>query len=196
MRKMLALGAWLALMVGGIGCMGDSSDSSGGYSAGVDSATKLSELSDADAKKVCNSASDFVKGYVNSGQYEEFTCRLFALAYGAQVTDGQVDTCNTQYDMCMKQVSIAVTPTATCTPPAQCTATVADLEQCLNDQAAEVGGIDLPDCGHADFSMFGVDMLDMYAPEDPHSCMSLESECPGASELINPDVQVSGLPGT
>jgi len=199
MQALQNLGCCL-LLLGAGGCMGgDSSvsgDGSGAFSSGVDTSKRIDALSVSEAQEICQSSTDYVDGYIESGQYQEFICRLFGLGVAVQVADAPLDTCKSQYDMCMKQVTVTAAPNADCSAPASCSATVGDLEQCLNDQATSINSLDLPSCADADFSTLTQDSLDAMASSiDPSSCKTLDSQCEGATNLVNPDVQVHNLPG-
>ena len=199
MQALQRLSCCLVLLSAG-GCMGgDSSnsvDGSGTFSSGVDTSKRVDALSASEAQEICQSSADYVDDYIKSGEYEEFICRLFGLGVAVQVVDSQLDTCKSQYDMCIKQVTVTVAPSADCTVPASCSATVGDLEQCLNDQDMSISSTNIPTCSEVDFSTFTQDSLDaMTSGLEPSSCKMLDSQCDGASNLVNPDVQAHNLPG-
>lgn len=101
-------------------------------------------------------------------------------------------TCDAAYAECKKVVTITIKP-RTCEKPKNCTATVAEIEACLNDQAKVQSGLigNVPSCSTADFKTFDGEKL--FEADDPASCAALEAKCPDGEELVNPDVDSAGL---
>jgi len=180
------------------GCI--SSDDSGGggaFNSGIEGSKTIDALTDSELQDVCDSSADYVRSFVASGDYEEFACRTIAIVQAVQTGgDQMMSTCTSTYDQCRQDFMATVKSPTNCVKPSGCTATLDDLQQCLTDQASSFGSLDVPSCAEADFSEQGLtDLMSQLEMGDPDSCVTLESECPEVTDLINPDVQASGIPG-
>lgn len=195
MRQVLVWFLCLVCVGSSAACLGggDGNDS-GGLSTGVAPETTLDMLTQADADKICVASADHVRGFVVRNEYREFACRLQAMFAGAEgdPADGSA-TCVMTYDACVQAFSATVSPANPCTAPACSNVTVADLEQCMDDQASAFGSVDIPSCAEIDFSTLTQQEVSALLPDEPQSCQTLDTECPGAGELIDPNVQGIGF---
>jgi hypothetical protein len=96
---------------------------------------------------------------------------------GTDVTDEDLQAaCSEAYDSCMAEP----TQPDPCTPPeGECTATVDEVEACINDSVALVEGMmaQFPAC--SELTAAGLmSMQDPGEPADPPSCVAAQEKCP------------------
>jgi hypothetical protein len=202
--RLVSLAASFALCVacgggsdgGGAGGAGAAAGSAGTgstatFSSSVPANEQLSTISDQDSATLCKEIDAFESG-ANSAKLEDFSCRLTALlaaAISGSSTDaGLQGACKTAYDACVATPPSSTTSTTTCTKPdATCTATVAELEACLNDSGPYIDQVlgQLPSCAALTEASLSSD-TSTSTPMSPASCTTFQAKCP------NSDVPLPG----
>ncbi len=183
-----------AFAIGVIGAVASSacSSSSGGsgtFSSGLPSSDTLSGLSDSDIQKLCGEISSFTDSYAsNTG-----ACNIagYAAAAFSKQLGGTTDTttlrqlCSAAVSQCQAQsghIDAGVSASTCQKPSSTCTATVGDLEACLNDAktAAQKEYAGIPSCSTltaADLSLTD-GSLSVGTASEPASCATLNQKCP------------------
>jgi hypothetical protein len=196
--NMLAAGL-CGLLLAGVAC-GD--DGNGKLSTGVDKNRPLGMTTPGEAEQICRSTETWAtKAFAGSKQKEQ-VCKISGLfvvgvsALGpdaAATTDAQLQAaCKTTRDQCLAGASAAdpgVNP-AMCTGagfPADCTATVAEYEACVNDMPPFIDSTaaTLPACE----TVNRLSLLSLLALVNsvPASCRTFQMKCGGAG--------LPGIPG-
>lgn len=170
---------------------GGGSDDGGNFSTGLDGSKQVSDLSDSDFKKVCDAEEKWASSVLSEQEAKEFGCQLTAFATAAFAGAGgdaaQLKmACKAAYDACLKQPppsSMMPSTMKMCNKPANCTATVAEIEACYTDSAASLEMLKqaLTCDALANTSM-------PPAIQEPASCKTLDMKCPGLSP-DTPDIR-------
>lgn len=155
---------------------GDSSDSGGPVDSGLPAERKGSELSDAEAKQLCEASAEQLAGQLDTADLKHFFCvtqGIFAAAAGGNM----VSTCEGVYDMCMM---MDFKPTDgggadTCMLAfdlTTCEATVSDIEACLTEQN---------DASASAFKTASCDDVgkEPTTPTSGPACTKAKASCPG-----------------
>jgi hypothetical protein len=158
---------------------GSGNGSGGNLSTGVPDDTTLDSLSDDQLGQVCDAI-----GAHYQAQAGTLPCRLagmFAAAFSGAETDADARAaCKGAYDSCVASPS---EETQTCEKPSgECTATIGELEACLNDSDAALQQFyaTFPSCETLTLADLMDSGEDITQPEDPASCTALEAKCPDA----------------
>jgi hypothetical protein len=175
----------LALAAIGATCGGDGST----FSSGVDKGSQLGSLSAGDAQKVCTSLNEWMQSNF-APDIKEVTCRftgVTAAALAGNDKSRQEMLCKSAYDQCMMSSSNNPIQPASCEkPPSDCTATVGELESCVNDMVPllekVIGAI--PTCQQL---ASGATATPPTGLEEPASCKTFNSKCD--------DLDLPSLPG-
>lgn len=168
-----------AAMTGAFGC--DDDDDGGFVSSGVSSSKQLDELTEAEARDMCEEFTS-APGEVFD---KEALCRIASFS-AARVVANSEDLCRTTYDICMGS---SLTDAASILPKLAgdiydcdpddfdedgeyhtCDATVGELERCANDLIAAY------DSMIVQMTCDNLGALDW--PDRPHSCEVVEEKCP------------------
>lgn len=157
------------------------SDDGGGGGAGtetVDSGlppgTPANQLTDAQAEALCQSAGKAADAAVGASA-QQATCG-FAAYFAASFSPGgdAAAACKMAYDECLKQ---PLDTTEKCTKPrSTCTATVGEIEACLNDSFVQIKQLlaGLPGCDDV-----GKDVAEpSLQSTSPASCDVVKAKCP------------------
>jgi hypothetical protein len=175
----LSLAAWATLAVG-IGCGGsDDEEEAPAIRSGVAGDKTLSELSSAEAVKVCQALGDAVEVWLTAHEDDFLRTSCVSLSL---FTASSAQECRQSVDACLDQLADAGPGEITgggCDPASaevtDCTATVAELESCLGDTLdSAVVALQQLDCE----LLFSAGASSMAAPQDPPSCAPLREKCP------------------
>jgi hypothetical protein len=194
MIKKLCLVGGLGLVAAAVfpACSSSSSNngSSGSFSSGLPKDASLGGLSAADQKTLCDS----LQSYTSSLPANNSACKLAGIAqaavsqFGGAKSDADLQkACSDAETACKNRPTPkfdAGTTTSTCKPlPANCTATVGELETCITDgtAASSKAFASIPECSALTASFF--------KPSDggglgglgttPPSCQPVNQKCPG-----------------
>ncbi len=189
MKPQISLG--LVSVAALLGCGGGG----GSFSTSVPSGTKLTALTPAQDTQLCNDFQSYT-----TGTLEPDTCRLagfeasLALLGGTPApTDADLQTACTQtYTSCLTGGDGGSgTTTETCdvsSAPATCTATVGDLQNCLNAEQAQLNTVisAIPSCSTISMSNILTAAGKFAGEEDagtsePAVCAQFDSTCGGDS---------------
>lgn len=148
------------------------SDSGGPVDSGLPAERKGSELSDAEARQLCEASAEHLAGQLDNDDYHHFECMFTAIA-AAGLGGGSVATCESFYDMCIK-----MTYTPKETGPCMlgdlsgCQATVAELEDCFTERNdATAAAIKAVSCADLD--------KEPNEPTAGPACSKVQASCPG-----------------
>lgn len=155
-----------------VACSGG--DNGGPVDSGLPAERKGSELTDAEATQLCEARAEQLSAQVDADDAHHFTC----VVSGIFVANGNVATCETVYDMCIKMDPEPTDGGAACTfsfDLATCDATVSVLEDCFTEQnKATAASFKAASCDDAD-----------NAPTEPTeptlgpACTKAQASCPG-----------------
>jgi hypothetical protein len=167
----LALGAFL------VGC----ADSAPVLDTGVPNDTQVDQLTDAQARQICERAETVAEDVFGVDVQHELQCVAGGIAADAL----NISTCKASYNDCIAEPFTGEPVDFDCgtvTAPmlANCNATVGELEACANAQLRLVNGlISEVDCGLADDPARLEQILaDLEAGSMPEACASLPMDCP------------------
>jgi hypothetical protein len=166
------------------------SDSGSGVSSGVDTTKPANMVSASDAQKVCSA----IASYYTNELTPELVRRTVCIAVVAVQSVGMaptVDQCNASVNDCVANAQgsngmTAVTPPQVTCPggvvPAQCTATVGEIQSCATEIANETHGkLASINCG-----LYGLPPADAQAMlraattvTVPADCSTVQQSCPG-----------------
>lgn len=178
----------------GSGSSGSGSGTGGSGSGSVDSGapegTPANELTDAQVTALCESMGKAAQTALGADA-QEATCGFTAYFVASLTPEGDAAAaCQTAYDECLRE------PTDTtqeeCTKPSEsCTATVGEIEACLNDSLAQVKKLlsGLPGCEDVGKDV-GTPSL---GGTSPPSCQVVQEKCPEVLDNV-PD-SAETLPG-
>jgi hypothetical protein len=182
----------LAVACGG----GDDGDDEGGGSdttldSGVSESKKLSELSADEQAKLCEAAQDLVSSSSLQKDMKEFSCKLEGVTATLMMAEGDSDAdrqeaCKAAYDECMAEPA-EDEPAESCEfEETTCSATVGELESCMNDSLKMIGEIKskVPSCDKVTKESVGDVMRDLLTIEPSESCKALEKD--GCDSLDTP----------
>lgn len=154
-------------------CGGDGGGSSSGVDSGLPAERKGSELSDSEAKQLCEARAAYLSAKISEDDLKNFSCVLA----GAFVGGENVDTCQMVYEACLEEepMSADTGETAECALSFElstCNATVAEIEACLTEQDnAYAEAITTATC--ADVS------TDPGSASAGPACSKAQANCPG-----------------
>lgn len=173
-----------------VACSSGGSNGSGGGAgavSSVDSSKSMNSLSDSEAKQYCEDAQNYQKTQLGDADRKKFTCVLTArilASFGAKDDADAKSKCQEQFDKCMAGPdpnADAGAQAAACdnfkARLTNCTATVAEANQCVADSATEYKSIASEEpCAnvHADAGSSSASFF-----SQPASCDVLSQKCPG-----------------
>ncbi len=156
-------------------------DNGGPVDSGLPAERKGSELTDAEAKQLCEASAKQLDAQVDSDDAHHFAC----VVAGIFVANGNVATCETVYDMCIKMDPKPTDSGAACTfsfDLATCDATVSVLEDCFTEQNdATAAGLKAASCDDADNEPSGSNK-----PTSGPACTKAQASCPGIGQSTSP----------
>jgi hypothetical protein len=187
-RSRWLLSTSCTLVVAFAACSSSDDQKPGGtFSSGLPPSSTLGTLSDSDWAKFCGAASAYAEA--NSGGVDT-SCKLagitaagFAALSGA-MTDADVQkACTDTFNQCKAATADAGPGTNDCTrkPGASCTATVGEVEACLNDRAAatQAAAASIPACESLTLAQFRMPADAGSGTDTPQSCKVASQKCPG-----------------
>ena len=170
-------------LVLGAGCGGG--DEGGAVSSGVPGSTVLGGMSNDSLQKVCASVDRWGKQAGMEDKLKEFGCRMRGnVAAALSQPDSRRDTCQALYDPCAQAPAPTAASGAGCTPPpSSCSATVGELETCLNQMPQVIDEllVILPTC--ADVASAPGNPIATALTKIPSSCQALNAKCAGWDKL-------------
>lgn len=192
MNRLHVLACWTALGVCALtACGSDDEGKKAGapFSSSV-SGKPLSQLTDAEMTELCANVGDY---YVTDPDLKSGTCRfagvgmaVASLLFGEKTDEQLRATCAEFESACLRAESTGGTQQGTCEKPgATCTATVAELEACINDSRDAVSNalLSMPSCETLKRSDIGAPTAGpapaMQLP-NPESCQIFQQKCPDA----------------
>lgn len=185
------LAAVAAVACGGSdeGGKGGGSTTPGKVESGAPASTPANQLTDAQVKSFCDSASQAFGATLSSGEAQQGLCGFsayFVASLGSASGGGDpAATCKMVYDECLKTPPQSTQEECT-KPSATCTATVGEIEACLNDSMAQLQQMlkSLPGCDDV-----GTQVEDpmLGTGEQPASCQVVQQKCPEALDEV-PDL--------
>jgi hypothetical protein len=178
---------WIAVVCAVVAC-GDGAGS-GKFASGLDGERALVDLTAKEAAKLCMGVQGWANQAIPLTKREMLVCKSGALV--AVALDGKPGRlqmiCEETYDRCLEHSAMAPAAVACPSPGPDCTATVADYEECVNDFPASFDRAvtALPSC-----DMLTLDAIYRSSIAAalflPPSCMAFQRKCPGT--------QVTGFP--
>jgi hypothetical protein len=174
----------VGLLLGACGGSGGSTPRS--LSSGLDSGKVASSLSAAEQNTLCTRANEYFMSLLS----KEDTCKMAGLL-GAALSGGDSSlseaksACSGMYNLCMQGAEEKVDNTKTlndCTKGlSDCSATVGEIETCLNDSGAatKAAMAELPSCSQITEATLNSTFTP--ASTEPASCKSLQTKCPNLS---------------
>ncbi len=174
----------LSVFVTLFGCGGGG----GGFSSGLPSSKKVSDLDQAEVQQFCMAAQDWVKSQQDRNRKGGCLVTAVSLSRVGSTTDAEAKAkCKKQYDECLDRLALrdARQPDGGTTggssgncnrPPATCTATVGEYETCLNDtnKAADDIYAMVPTCDAVTLTSTTPKITGSGTPE---SCKVLSEKC-------------------
>lgn len=169
-----------------LACGGDDDDddkgsgnpqTGGSIDSGLPSSTPANQLSTEETAALCEELGAAGERWANDAQLKSGMCRY--AAYMSAVFLGELSgdakgLCESTYSDCMAEPATSETQ---CTEPSdQCTATVGEIEKCLNEGMAGLSRAldDIPSCDEL------TDEIDLsvLAAANPESCEVVSQKCP------------------
>lgn len=175
------------------GCGGGSGDG-GSVSSGVDPTKRGDDLTDDEARQICEAGSDYIERRMSKIDPCNFAGVLAAQLMATldpSATDAQIQEVCTEGIRACEQTDnedpITAPEADSCDDlnvPDECSATVGEIERCIQDTVDVSLSVftDLPACGS-----LTRDFLENYTGPDtqtPASCVALDEKCPGVVETV------------
>jgi hypothetical protein len=161
-------------------------DKGGSTGSGTDvpGNTPLSDLTDDQFEQLCDDFSERFSG----AQYDDTACKLNAVfsSIFAQSDEEAQQLCKTSYDNCKASPS---DNTQSCEKPgSECTATVDEMNACLDEVSEIFGGLTqaLPSCDTLKVSEV-TSLLLQIGTSTPASCATYEEKCPDGPQAPGAD---------
>jgi hypothetical protein len=159
---------------GSTGSGGTTSNSGNGTDVPGD--TPLGDLTDDQFEQLCEDFSERFSG----AEYDDTACRLSSVfsAILAQTDEQAQQLCKTAYDSCKASPPES---TESCEKPsAECTATVDEMNACLDDITETFGGLSdaLPSCDTLKLTDIAALFTQFGSMMNPASCEAYEEKCP------------------
>jgi hypothetical protein len=166
-----------------------SDGSAGEFSVAVPDDTPVTDLSDEDYLAVCDAAVDYVSEAAGPAACTAFVGSNLIQAGG---TDAEIRVqCTLLVPGCVAQLSSIFA----CTPPEEdCSATVGEMESCVNalgDAGDEISET-MPECAELTADTVLPDATSMLSLDQIGNCGTLQQECPG---IIPVDLGALPIPG-
>lgn len=155
-----------------LACGGDSGP--GPVDSGLPDERKGSELSDAEAKQLCEARADHAAALISEDDAKHQACTFGGLV----VAGGSVETCKTFYDMCIKMdFEEDPEPAGECMlgfELSTCEATIAEIEACFTEEDdANAAAFKSISCNDA------ATTGDPNPPQAGPACSTAQAKCPG-----------------
>jgi hypothetical protein len=185
------LRALVALLLGAA-CSGEGSGGPGPYTSGLDGTRPLADLTAGETAALCKGAQLWAKDAIPAVKRATLVCKTSSVA--AAVLTGALGgtaalraACQRTYDGCIQQTTMPPAAIMCPSAAADCAATVAEYEACMNDFP---GAFDrtleaIPTCSALTLTSVvqtGLDAMSIL----PDSCATYQARCPGA--------RIAGLP--
>jgi len=165
---------------GGTGGNQQPNGSAGEFSVDYPDDTRVVDLSDEDYIAVCEAAVEYV---LNDAGPAFCTAYIGGSLIESGATDEQIRSqCALFVPACVAQVAAATN----CTPPeAECTATVGEMEACVNalGEAGDEISETMPECADLTSDTTLPDATSLLAMDQIGNCAELEQQCPGIVPL-------------
>lgn len=175
-----------------IACSSSSSSGGGGGSVtSIDSSKQAGSLSDAEKQQYCKDATNYINSNVSDTDSKKVSC--FSKAVQSIYTSGSPPTsdadlqskCKSAYNDCMSKPldkgDAGTSTSSSCSPSefTNCTATVGELNQCVQDSVAAMKTAYATFDTACDKIQMDGGGLQQSASSEPASCKALETKCPG-----------------
>lgn len=176
-RAVVSLGALLALA-----CSGDD-DGAGSGGSGLPADQPVSELTEAELQQLCSSMGEGAA--VRMADVCKMTGLMAAALEAAFAGTADVaalrETCRSTREQCLASDPEPATTTESCTVPANCTATVGEVEACVDASAAQArqAYAAMPSCESLEASDLDGTSTTTETATTPPACAALETTCPG-----------------
>jgi len=170
-RTLVSLLAASSLALGVVAC--DDGTSTPTLSSGIPGNTTVSDLTDAQARQLCNAFQDLANQVAGADVQK----RLICVATGVAQQLAGLTTCNTSYSNCMKESTITgVTIDLQCSNVTAagatgCNATIAQVTACANAEAATVDSL--------------LDQISCKLANDPNALQTIANEAQQSAEMSN-----------
>lgn len=153
-------------------CGGDDGGGSG-FSTGVSGSKKLDQLSASETQQLCSDLEEWGQEVVENGRPK--LCRI------AGIFAEDEAQCEMLVQECINEPD-EPTP-GMCEAPDNCSATVAEVQKCLDDAVVEFNKLldQFPTCKQIASGMASVPVSQ---PQQPASCKAIESTCPDVSSIF------------
>jgi hypothetical protein len=166
------------------GC-GGGGDGGGSVASGVPPSTMLGGMSADNLRKVCDSVDQWGKQAGMEDKLKEFGCRMRGNVIAALAEPAnRASDCHALYDPCAQAPAPTASSGAACTPPpASCSATVGELETCLNQMPQVIDEllVILPTCDQV--ASAAGNPIATALTKIPSSCQALNAKCAGWEKL-------------
>jgi hypothetical protein len=157
----------------------------GAVASGVPQGTVLGGMSSDNLQKVCESVDRWGKQGGMEDKLKEFGCRMRGNVVAALIEPAsRQSTCQALYDPCAQAPAPTAASGANCTPPpASCSATVGELETCLNQMPQVIDEllVILPTCDQV--ATVAGNPIATALTKIPSSCQALNAKCAGWDKL-------------
>lgn len=181
LRSSLTVLVGMTLVMGA--CGGDDDGGGSGFKTSVDSSKRVDMLSASEKQTLCQEFSKWGESTLKS--LKPKICRLVVLFTPDQ------KSCEAAVKECI-EAPIDPSDDDSCDAPNNCSASVAEVQRCLNDQSKLLSDYfgSFPACSQA-----GPNVMLPPDPTEPASCTAIASKCPGfvegfddiTDELDSPD---------
>jgi hypothetical protein len=177
-----------------VACSSSSSSSSGGTGPGavssVDSSKKAADLSEADAQQYCRDALAYQKSQINEVDSKRYTCAAIGAviaSFSAKTDEEAKAACIKSRDECIAKPSSSEGDAGAEKDPCanakkdlgNCTATVAEINQCTADQVdAYKAVVNQDPCASATAAKPDGGQSSGATLAEPASCKALKEKCP------------------
>jgi hypothetical protein len=177
MRFSMVLMGMVGLLA--VACGSDDDKGGSGGSTTVDSGVAedkvANQLTDQEAKQVCESVGKAAEAALSGADAQKATCGFTAYTL-ASFTGGDdpAAACKMAYDECLKAPQESTGGECT-NPTATCTATVGEIEKCFTDTLSQLKALfsTLPGCDDV-----GKDVTPPSQGTSPASCKVVQEKCP------------------
>lgn len=157
----------------------------GEVSSGLPASAVLGGMSPENLQKVCEAVDRWGKQSGMEDKLKEFGCRMRGNIGAALAPEAERQQyCQALYDPCARAASPTASTGAQCTPPpATCSATVGELETCLNQMPEVIDDllVVLPTCNQVNATTGNP--IATALTKIPSSCQALNAKCAGWEKL-------------
>ncbi len=185
--------AVLAIAIVGIGCGSSGSKGGGNFSTTVPGNKPISSLTPSEQAQLCHDLDQWAQTSLQPSlcMTDAVLAAALGAAFDSSLSDAQIQmSCTQAYNQCLTS---GQSPDAGATSSCQmgvsdptCMATVSEISTCLNDDTAVLAQQTnaLPSCGaltRASLNTAAGTNSDAGAIEEPASCKTVDTKCPGFS---------------